>query len=345
MTGRELILNLVRDGRAPRVPVMPITMMLACDQTHYTYRDYAANCRVLAEAQLAAAARFGFDYVSVISDPCREAADFGAAVRWFDHQPPAVDERAALLADKRLLYSLGLPDPAAGRMGDRVQAVALLRSRTQRGLLVEGWVEGPCAEAADLRGINTLMTDFFDDPAFVADLFGHATENAIRFARAQVQAGADLIGIGDAAASLVGPEIYAQFVWPDEKRLLDAIHGFGCAARLHICGDIAPLLPQIAGLGADILDLDSMVDVAAARAACGPRQVLLGNLDPVRLVKDGTPAQIHAALDACRAAAGDAYIAGAGCEVPRRTPDANVRAFAEWSRRLIPGTGRPPWDS
>ena len=48
MTGRELILNLVRDGRAPRVPVMPITMMLACDQTHYTYRDYAANCRVLA---------------------------------------------------------------------------------------------------------------------------------------------------------------------------------------------------------------------------------------------------------------------------------------------------------
>ena len=331
MTGREAVLGLLRDGRAPRAPVMPITMMWACDQTRHAYRAYATDHRVMAEAQLVTAEACGFDYVSVISDPAREAADFGAAIRYFDHQPPAVDEQAARLADKRQLHGLSLPDPTAGRMGDRVQGVALLRERAAADLLVEGWVEGPCAEAADLRGINTLMLDFFDDPAFVTDLFALTTENAIRFAHQQVRAGADLIGVGDAAASLVGPEIYAQFVFPEEKRLIDAIHAAGCPVRLHICGNITDLLPQIAGLGAEILDLDSMVSVAQARTDCGPGQVLLGNLDPVRLVKEGTPEAVCAALESCRAAAGERFIAGAGCEIPRHTPAANVRAFAAWA--------------
>ena len=246
-----------------------------------------------------------------------------------------MDEQNARLAEKQQLAGLTLPDPTVGRMGDRTQGVALLRERTQGQLLVEGWVEGPCAEGSDLRGINTLMLDFFDDPGFISDLFGLLTENAIRFARVQVQAGADLIGIGDAAASLVGPDLYARFVLPEEKRLIDAIHALGCPVRLHICGNITELLPHIATLGVDLLDLDSMVPVAQARAECGPKPVLLGNLDPVRQVKNGTPEIIQAALDACRAAAGERYIAAAGCEIPRYTADANVRAFAEWSQRGV----------
>src|SRR3954471_6788007 len=119
-------------------------------------------------------------------------------------------------------------DPlGGGRMHDRVRAVALLRERAGGDLLVEGWVEGPCAEAADLRGINTLMLDFYDDPAFVRDLFAFVLEMELRFAREQVKAGADVIGVGDAAASLVGPQIYNELVWPFEKQLVEGIHSLG----------------------------------------------------------------------------------------------------------------------
>ena len=62
--------------------------------------------------------------------------------------------------------------------------------------------------------------------------------------------------------------------------------------------------------------------MAEGRAAMGPDQVLLGNIDPVRVLRDGTPGERHAALDACHQAAAPAYIVGAGCEVPRGTPDA-----------------------
>ena len=172
MNGRERILAMLEGRPADRLPLMPITMMFAADRIGVPYGRYATDYRVMAEAQLRTAEEFDFDYVSCISDPAREAADCGATVQFFDDQPPAIDEVHALLADKTALAGLKMPDPlGGGRMHDRVRAAALLSQRTAGERLVEGWIEGPCAEAADLRGINRLMTDFFDDPGFVRDLF------------------------------------------------------------------------------------------------------------------------------------------------------------------------------
>ena len=52
-------------------------------------------------------------------------------------------------------------------MEDRIRGIERLREAAGNELLVEGWVEGPCAESADLRGINRLMMDFSDDPGLL----------------------------------------------------------------------------------------------------------------------------------------------------------------------------------
>jgi MtaA/CmuA family methyltransferase len=157
-------------------------------------------------------------------------------------------------------------------------------------------------------------------------------ENAQRFARVQVEAGADLIGVGDAAASLVGPAIYEEFIWPFEKRLVDGLHALGTRVRLHICGNVRSILQGIGRLGCDIVDLDSMVPLDQARTKIAPRTFLLGNLDPVHLLRGGTPGAIRDALAECHRQAGSRYIIGAGCEVPRDTPPENVRALLEYAR-------------
>ncbi|HEX8984316.1 MAG TPA: uroporphyrinogen decarboxylase family protein [Bryobacteraceae bacterium] len=333
MTGRERILAMM-DGRLPdRLGLMPITMMFAARQIGACYRAYATDFRVLAEAQVRTAETFGFDYVSAISDPAREAADLGAAVEWFDDQPPAIIESRALIAEKAALAKLRAPDPlGGGRMHDRVQGVALLRERAGKDLLVEGWVEGPCAMAADLRGINTLMLDFYDDPDFVRDLFEFSIGMELEFARAQVQAGADLIGVGDAAASLVGPALYNEFVWPYERKLMDGLHALGTRIRLHICGNTRRILGGMGRLEADIVDLDWMAPLGDARRAMGAAQVLAGNLDPVAVIRNGTPEAVTAAVAACHAAAGPGYIVAAGCEVVRDTPVENLRALCDYAR-------------
>jgi MtaA/CmuA family methyltransferase len=333
MNGRERILALIDGQPVDRTPLMPITMMFAADHIGQPYAKYATDYRVLVEGQIRTAEAYDFDYVSCISDPAREAADCGADVQIFDDQPPAINEMNARLADKATLAALEIPDPISGvRMHDRVQAAALFREQTAGQQLIEGWIEGPCAESADLRGINTLMLDFYDDPDFVHQLLEFTLQMGLRFARAQVEAGVELMGVGDAAASLVGPQIYNDFIWAYEKRLVDGLHEMGCKVRLHICGNINQILEPIGRLGCDIVDLDFMVPVADARAAMGAEPVLLGNIDPVRMLRNGTPEAITAAIAQCHQEAGERYIIGAGCEVPRNTPAENLLALTEYAR-------------
>ncbi|MHB1307224.1 MAG: uroporphyrinogen decarboxylase family protein [Limisphaerales bacterium] len=333
MNGRQRILAHLAGQPVDALPRMPITMMFAADQIGAKYRDYATDHRVLVAAQLHTAERFDFDYVSVISDPAREVADLGGKVEYFDDQPPALAETEARLADKTGLARLVIPDPHVGpRMSDRVKGVALFKEKVRGERLIEGWVEGPCAEGADLRGINTLMTDFFDDPKFIHDLFAFVVEMELRFARAQVDAGADLIGVGDAAASLVGPQIYEEFVWPYEKKLVDGLHAMGTRVRLHICGNTRRILAGMGRLGCEIVDLDYPAPLADGRTAMGPDQVLLGNLNPVLILRDGTPEGVTTAIAECHRQAGPRYLVGAGCEIPRGTPPANVTALIQYAR-------------
>ncbi len=333
MNGYERLTALLRGEATDCLPLMPITMMFAANQGGVPYGKYATDHRLLVEAQLKTAEKFDFDFVSSISDPAREAADCGATIQYFENQPPAAEEMNSLLADKTVLAKLKVPDPlGGGRMHDRVKAAELFRQRVGGQKLIEGWIEGPCAEAADLRGINRLMTDFYDDPQFVRDLFEFNLEMGLRFAKAQVDAGADSIGVGDAAASLIGPRLYEEFVWPYEKRLVDGLHAMGTKVRLHICGNITRILAKIGCLGCDIVDIDFLAPFDKAREEMGPQQVLLGNIDPVRVLRNGTPETVTAAIAACHHQAGPRYIVSAGCEVPRDTPEANVRALTEYAR-------------
>lgn len=320
-----------------RLPLMPITMMFACDQVGAKYRDYCTDHRVLVEAQIHTAEKFGFDYVNTMSDPAREAADCGAKVEYFENQPVAVVEEEALLADKTRLASLKIPDPlGGGRMTNGIRALALYREKLGNEKIIEGWVEGPIAEAADLRGINTVMMDFFDDPAFIRDLFEFVVELELRFAREQIQAGANLIGVGDAAASLIGPQLYQEFVLPYEQKLVDGIHGLGGRVRMHICGNTRRLLTGMGQLGCEIVDLDSLAPLDEARQQMGGKQVLLGNLNPVTVLRNGDPETVTRTLIECHRQAGARFIVGAGCEVPRDTPLENLRALCDYAKQHRP---------
>ncbi len=332
MNGKQRVLATLNGEARDHLALMPITMMFAAETAGVLYGDYARDHRVLVEAQLRTAEKYGFDYVSAISDPAREASDLGSAIEWFPDQPPAIIEERALLLDKARLATLALPDPSRpGRMHDRLQAIEMLRSRVGEDLVVEGWVEGPCAMASDLRGINNLMLDFHDDPGFVQDLFAYVIAMEVAFAKAQIAAGAHLIGIGDAASSLVGPRIYQNFVLAGEQQLIREIHAAGAKARLHICGNTRKILAGMGETGADLIDLDYPSPVAEARAAMSPTQPLLGNLDPVRTLRDGTPESVEAAIADCHQAAGDAFIVGAGCEIARATPEENVHTLARYA--------------
>ena len=335
MNSRDRFFALLEGRSIDRIPLMPITMMFAADQIGAKYMQYATDYRVLVEGQICTAERFGFDLVSCISDPAREAGDLGAAVRFFDDQPPAFVESEALLADKSVLARLEVPAPCSGkRMFDRIQAAALFKERVGSDFVIEGWVEGPCALAADLRGINTLMLDFYDDPAFVNDLMAFVTEVAIAFARAQREAGVDLMGVGDAPSSLVGRAIFEQVIVPHHLKLVDALRAMGLKTRSHICGNTTRICEARAKLGYDILDFDSQVSLELVRKKIGLEPVILGNIPTVEVMALGSPSQVKATAAECYRICGRNHIISAGCEVPRSTPIENMNALRDFAYSL-----------
>ena len=335
MNGRERALALIDGNPVDRIPLMPITMMFAADQIGVKYGQYVTDYRVMVEAQLRTAERFDIDLVSTISDPAREAGDLGAKVRVFDDQPPAFVESDALIADKTVLSNLKVPDPASTRrMLDRIQAVALLKQKIGNERIVEGWIEGPCALAANVRGINTLMLDFYDDPPFVDELLTFVTEVGIAFARAQRDAGADLMGVGDAAASLVGRPIFEKILVPYHMKLVAALRAMGLKTRSHICGNTSKICEARAALGYDINDIDSPVSLELAREKMGPKAIILGNIPTVAVMERGTAEQVRAAAAECYRACGQNHIISAGCEVPRSSPIENMDALRDYAHSL-----------
>jgi MtaA/CmuA family methyltransferase len=331
ITSSERLAARMKGEPVDRIPNMALVMQFAADQISAPLALYYQDYHVLCEANFKTVERFHLDLVDAISDPYREAADFGAKIKFPDNDLPLCQDY--VLDDITNLANLPAPDPLAAdsRMRDRVNAIRLFHERAGGQIPVQGWVEGALAEVADLRGVRKLMYDLYDRPEWVESALERVVETQIAFALAQIEAGATIIGLGDAIASQVSPPAYRQFALPYEQRIFAAIYDAGAIGRLHICGNTTRIVKDMASSGASIIDLDWQVDLAKARAevdAIDPELVLCGNFDPVAILYEGTPETVTEAVSKCRAVGGKNWLAAPGCEVPRHTPAENMHAFS-----------------
>ena len=326
MNSKERVMRRLSGEAVDRPPNFNIMMTFAVHYIGEKLSNYYLDHRVLVRANLAVLEDFALDIVQAISDPYREAADFGLQVRFPEDGLPL--RCIPLLQGTVDPAKLRLPSPTSGaRMSDRLEGVRSLKEKVSGQVPVLGWVEGALAEANVLRGDVALMTDLYDRPGWVEELLGRCVELEIEFARRQIEAGADIIGLGDAIASQISAPMYRKFALPYEQAIFAAVHEMGALARLHICGDTTHLLPLMAESGADIIDLDWMVNMSEAHrifGAAGP--ALCGNFDPVVIMLRGSPTQVETAVRSCLATGGPRCISAAGCEIPDASPPENLRA-------------------
>lgn len=327
MNGYERYIGVIRGQPVDYLPRIPILMQYAAEYIGSDYAAFASNYQVLVKANERCVKAFGIDQLSSISDSYRETQGFGSTVKYIKDGPP---HSTHPLQDSKDLSTLLTPDPMMSeRMLDRVKAVEAYKEDFQGEYSILGWIEGPAAEAADLRGVTTFMIDLMKDEVFASELMDLCVEVGISFARTQVHAGADTIGIGDAVASLVSPHTYKKLIQPREKQLVRAIQDMGAHVKLHICGNITHLLPGIADLGIDLLDVDHMVKMSTVRDTVGHRVTIAGNIDPVAVVRNGTPTAIKNAILSAYEEVGNPHMVNAGCEIPSGTPIENLRALCE----------------
>ena len=329
MTGKERCLETIAGRPTDRVPVFPLLMFLPAARLGISYRRFATSGQAMADAQLNARRLFGLDAITACSDAFRVSADLGGDMVYPEDGVPHL--AAPLVTDAAGLARLTRPDPSGPRtrMADRVRAVEAMTRAAGNECLIVGWVDMPFAEACSACGVTELMLLLSDQPALAHRLLEFLTDIVIDFALAQVDAGAPMIGAGDAAASLVSPAMYREFALPYEKRVFDAIHARGALGKLHICGNTTALLEDIARSGADLVNVDHLVDFSRACAVYGAAGICFkGNLDPVADMLHASPAECERrSLDRIHGAAGLRYMLSPGCEVPAGVSDEVLRAF------------------
>lgn len=331
MTKKTVFQNLC-DGihSSERTVFRPILMHFIARYAGGNYAKFASDHRFLVEANLRALDDFDIDMVGLISDPYRETSAFGARIEFIPEGVPRCLD--LVIKSEEDIRNLQRPDVyKCERTLDRILGAELLSKQTNGNVPIIGWIEGPLAEACDLSGIEQFMMLLMMDPDSANLLLDKCMLTAKDFAKAQIEAGCDVIGMGDAICSQIDPVTYDVFVKERHREIISFIHACGAKVKLHICGDITHLLPSLKDLGIDILDIDWQIDPQHAFEVMGPDVIRCGNIDP-RFVMDKTPDEIFMTCKLlCDKEKGRKFILSAGCEIIVTTPHENLTAMRKAS--------------
>lgn len=320
-------LDFINNRPVDRPPFHPIIMRFAAKYAGIKYGDFCLDYRSKAAGMIKCAEDFNLDWVTVMSDPYAEAEAFGLKVEYPEDNLPK--NLGYLINDISDVDKLVLPKwDESPRMKNRVNELEEFARLTGGEYFTVGWVEGPLGEYADLRGLADACMDLYDYEKEVTLALDVIMENALRLIKAQVEAGAHCIGLGDAACSKISPDFYRHYVAGRERELVEYTHSMGAMVKLHICGNTTAILPDMIATGADIVDVDHLVaDMSQFVPLLGEHQVLSGNSDPVEVIMRGTKEDIYASVEECRLQSGGRCITSAGCEIPMETSIENFTAY------------------
>jgi uroporphyrinogen decarboxylase len=211
-----------------------------------------------------------------------------------------------------------------------VEMIAHLRQRLpDRFLCCTSW--GPFTWCMVLCDWTLLQDKIVSEPAFIREVCELGVRLSSALFRQLIDRGlVDGIVISDGAATLVPLDFYREMILPCEKKLFHEFAGQGVARFLHQCGAIAPQLGLYPETGADCISLDACVELGRAYALYSPKIVTAGNVDVIKTVFGGNPAQICEAVSASLTGIADPFrnfILMPSCDLPPDTSLGNARAF------------------
>jgi uroporphyrinogen decarboxylase len=335
MTGKERCLAAVEFRKTDRVPVIPENYGFAVDYCGYNYKDVNYDGDLLAECLIKTMEDFDYDGVTVALDNAVSAGALGAQISFRDDEPAVATGPA--IQNLSEVDSLRVSNPLKdGRMNVHIDCVKRLSREIGDKKFIYAYADqGPFALAAMIRGMETFMMDIGleEDDAGVHKLIDFASKCTEAFMKSLVDAGADVVGIGEAIASpdMLSPEHYEQFAFGPDTRVIQAVNDYGGKTGLHICGNVTDILPLLVQTGVDLLDIDYKTDLVKCHEICAGKTAVRGPIDPSEIMMQGTPEIVREkCLEAIKILGPKGgFILDAGCDIMKVVPHENMRAMVD----------------
>ncbi len=168
-------------------------------------------------------------------------------------------------------------------------------------------------DAAVLFGIEALIMQTYDDPAWVHALLTILRDRKSRYIRTLAGARFDLLelGGGDASSTVISPRIFDEFVAPYDALLIQEARAAGQRVVYHTCGGMMPILEGIAAMGPDAAEtftppaLGGDADLVEAKRRIGDRLCMIGGFDQYHFLTGCGPEDTRREVRRCFAAAGE----------------------------------------
>ena len=290
-------------------------------------RQLVTDSRLQADCMKAVAQRVDSAAAVSFMDLSVEAEAFGAKIRFFDDDVPAVI--GALITDEAEAEALEIPEVGAGRTGIYIDAIRRAKERITDRPVLAGAI-GPFSLAGRLVDVSEAMYLCYDEPELLHTLLEKCTAFSIRYIRALREAGADGVILAEPLAGLISPDQERAFSAPYIRKIVQAVQEADFPIIYHNCGSYAYLMTDsIRENGCAAYHFGDSVELPMMLEKMGPDKLVMGNISPSGQFRNGTPATMAQAVRELLEQCGGYpnFVLSSGCDVPPGSPWENIEAF------------------
>ncbi len=312
---------------APVKKAMPVLSFPAVQLMDVSVRELISSSELQARGMELVAQRTDAAASVSLMDLSLEAECFGAQIRFFDDEVPTVV--GSLITSLEEAVAMPVPQVGAGRTGIYIEAIRQAAERITDRPVLAG-VIGPFSLAGRLMDVSEAMIYCYEDPDMVHTLLKKATEFLISYSKEYKQAGANGIVMAEPLAGLLSPALAEEFSGPYVKQIVDAVQDDSFLVIYHNCGgSTIQTIDSILASGAAAYHFGNAIDMAEMIPHIPPETIVMGNVDPAREFRNGTPESIRrATLELMeRCCSHRNFVISSGCDIPPLSRWENIDAF------------------
>ena len=315
-----------------RVPCLPLGTDFDVWQGKYSHKEYRTRSDVMIETGLNAIDKFNYDWFILFPDDLLEWEHCGIEVTDEEFIPPAV--KRYLEPSIETLKHLRLPSPSKdGRMPFFLEGLKGLRREAGNRVCIAGRIAAPFTAVTLLLGIEPVIFLMLENPILLEKFMDYVSECNTVWAQAQLEAGADILWLGDCVATskFISAHDYMKFAAEAADRDSKMVRKLGGIVFYHGSETSIPHLKAMADLSFDAINIGETADSGEVKKAIGKQKCIMGNLDTINVLQNGTMEHVEHEVSKLLEAAmpGGGYIFCTGEGIPHNTKPENVRKMTD----------------
>lgn len=293
------------------------------DEVNISWPEAHLNAKMMADLAEANYKKGCFENVGVPFCMTIEAEGFGAEVTLGSkmYEPHVTGYAMNSVTEWKKIRPMNLEE---GRTKVVLDAIRILKSRNLDAPII-GNITGPISTASSVMEPVVFYKELRKKKEEAHQYMQFVTEEIIRYTKAQVEAGADIIAISDPSGTgeILGPKLFEEYAVKYNNMIWDALGNHVVGKIMHICGQMKNVYAQAEMIHSDVLSFDSCVAMKDAKAHL-KNHVLMGNVSTWTL-EFGEPEKVEQLAVKCWKD-GSGIISPA-CGLGTKSPLENIKAI------------------